>query len=232
MKNNKKIRLSKENIEQYKLTITPPPIGSIFWQLWDPCISIAGETLDTLFIQDIKNGTLDPSIFGAFNVDDGYYCFNGADDYKEAADKAKDELLKFFLEKKYKSYQDYNDTFTDTWHIKDASSVIPTSVTLEYSDYERSIVVNKKAIYSLVVMLPCDYLWVWFSQKIIENMSPSNLYLAWVKDNIEPSGAYAIGNILDLYSKDIDIIQAKEIYKQAMTFELENFIQALQPKKV
>lgn len=227
MKNNRKIRLSSSDIEKYNIATTPPPKGSIFWQLWDSCIDIAHETLQTKFIEGIKNGTLDPIVFGAFNVDDGYYCFNGADDYLTASKKAKNELLKFFLKEKYNSYLTYNESFTDTWHIKDASSVIPTSVTKAYSDYERSVVLTKETIYSLVVMLPCDYLWYWFSTKI-ENKTPNNIYEPWIDDNLDSSSAYAIGNVLNLFSNEIDIGEATEIYKNAMTFELNNFKQATQ----
>ncbi len=227
MKNNKKIRLSPSDISKYKLNTNPPPADSIFWKMWDDSINIANEVLQTQFIEQIKNGTLNPITFGAFNVDDGYYCFNGADDYLLASQNATDKLLKLFLGEKYISYEKYNDSFTKIWHIKDADSVIPSSVTKAYSDYERAVVVNKETIYSLVVMLPCDYLWYWFSSQI-KDKTPNNLYEPWIDDNIDPSGAYAIGNVLDLFSKEINTDEAIKIYQTAMRFELDNFKQATQ----
>ena len=140
MKNPRSITLTQAMIEQHKLSTDPPPSNSLFWRLWNAAKSHAEAALATPFVQGIKNGTLDPVAYGAFNVSDAYYCWHGADDYGTAVDRATDPVLKAFLASKHQSYQQYNATFPTTWRIKDASSVLPLDITKAYSDFEISVV--------------------------------------------------------------------------------------------
>jgi len=133
----------------------PPPTDSLFWKLWNSCEDIAQKALNTKFLQGIKNGNLDPTKYGAFNVSDAYYCFNGAVDYLIAGNKAKDEELKAFLYKKCESFINFNNSLGETWRLKDCSSVVPTESIKNYSDFKRSVAINEDSIYSLIAMLPC-----------------------------------------------------------------------------
>ncbi len=231
MKNPRKIVLTNEMIKKHKLSTQPPPQNSLFWAMWNASEEIAQEALGTEFINGIKNGTLDPVTYGGFNVSDAYYCFNGADDYKTAYDKATDSVLKFFLEQKYKSYKAYNKDFPTTWRIKDASGVVPTNTCKEYSEFESAIAGGKNSIYTVVAMLPCEFLWYWLASQI----SPAregNLYAPWISGNDDPHGAYVMGNFLNAYQTaypdSIDNALAIQIYKTAMTFEFKNFQSATQ----
>ncbi|MEO1258630.1 MAG: TenA family transcriptional regulator [Bacteroidota bacterium] len=232
MKNNRTIKLENEAIKKLQISTGPPPADSLFWTMWSACTDIAEEALNTHFVQGIKNGTLDPTIYGGFNVSDAYYCFHGADDYLSAANRATDETLKAFLLKKYNSYKSYNDTFPDTWHVKDASSIVPTAVCKEYSTFESSVAQSEDPIYSLVTMLPCEYLWAWLGAQLAPPAT-GNLYAPWINGNNDPSGAYAMGNFLNDYQQrhDIDEVKANELYKKAMNFEFQNFATATPGKK-
>ena len=163
------------------------------------------------------------------NVSDAYYCFHGAEDYSSAAEQATDQTLKAFLLKKYHSYQAYNATFPQTWHIKDASGVVPSDVCKAYSDFERSVASNEDPIYCLITMLPCEYLWVWLAEQLSPPVS-GNVYASWITGNSDPSGAYTMGNFLHAYGQNhtIDESKALDLYRQAMTFEQQNFATATQ----
>ena len=192
--------------------------------MWRACEDIAHQALETQFIQGIKNGTLDPTIYGAFNISDAYYCFHGADDYQTASNKCNDPILKAFLEKKYAGYQSYNETFPKTWRIKNAEGISPTQACLDYSNFETQVASTEEAIYTLVAMLPCEYLWAWLAAQLMPP-SPGNLYASWITDNNYPDGAYAMGNFLEGYknSHSLNTQKATDIYRQAMQYELENF---------
>ncbi|WP_298511557.1 hypothetical protein [uncultured Kordia sp.] len=225
MKNNRRITLDPDFLSKHKLSTAPPPPDSLFWELWENSKSIAEEALNTAFIQGIHTGTLDPTTYGGFNVSDAYYCFHGAKDYAIAASKAADHpVLQAFLEKKQHSYESYNATFPKIWHVKDADGIVPTQTCKEYSAYESSVTNEQDPIYTLIVMLPCEYLWAWLGQQLSPPKA-GNLYASWITGNDDPSGAYAMGNFINAYEKIYPIKRAlaNEIYKQAMTFEYLNF---------
>lgn len=225
--NNRRIRITPEFISKHNLSVSPPPANSLFFQLWNTNIGIANNALNTGYIQGIKNGTLDPVKYGAFMVSDAYYCFEGAQDYLNAESQAQDPALKAFLFKKYNSYNKYNSTFTSIWHLRDASGIVPLPATKAYSDFERDVASHQNPIYTLITMIPCEYLWYWLADQI-KPPSTGNLYAPWITGNDSPDGAYAMGNLIEQYGQTnpIDTTLAMSLYSQAMNFELQNFIAA------
>lgn len=232
MKNNRNFQLDPEILKAHNLSTDPPPKDSLFWRMWNSCTGIADKALNTKFVQGIKNGTLDPTLYGGFNVSDAYYCYHGAADYKVAVDKAKDPVLKAFLTQKYNSYKKYNDTFPETWHIKSAESVVPSSVCKAYSDFETSTIAKEDPIYALIVMLPCSYLWAWLGATL-SPPNKGNLYADWITGNNYPHGPHAMGNFIVDYQKvyPLDEKKAMMIYQEAMTYEWKNFVAAVPKKK-
>jgi thiaminase/transcriptional activator TenA len=230
MKNPRRIVLTDEMIAKHNFCTDPPPPDSLFWGMWNSCTEIAQQVLQTPFIQRINSGTLDPVVYGGFNVNDAYYCFSGAPDYQAAAQRTSDPTLKQFLLAKYNSYQKYNLTFPQIWHVQDATSLVPFEVCLQYSQYETEVAAKADPIYCLIVMLPCEYLWAWLGDQL-SPPSPQNLYAPWVTANNDPSGAYAIGNFLGAYQQArpdvINQTKAIQIYTQAMAYELQNFAAAM-----
>jgi thiaminase/transcriptional activator TenA len=224
MKNNRSLQLDPDFININQLSTKRPPEDSLFWMLWNQNIKTAEEALHTDFIQGIKNGTLDPVTYGGFNVSDAYYCFHGAEGYQTAAAKAETPVLKAFLLKKYQGYESYNATFPTIWHIKDADGIVPSEVCKAYSEFESTVAQNQEAIYTLIAMIPCEYLWAWLGEQL-SPAADTNLYKPWIDGNNDPSGAYAMGNFIDAYQKvhEIDVDLALQIYSQAMTYEYQNF---------
>lgn len=229
MKNPRRISLTPEMVARHDLSTDPPPPDSIFWTLWNACTSIAQAALQTPFIQGIKAGTLDPVKYGGFNVNDAWYCFNGAGDYRTAADRAADPALKAFLTAKHDSYEKYNATFPQIWRVRDGASIVPFDVCREYSEFESGVASREDPVYSLVVMLPCEYLWAWLGAQLAPP-DPQNLYAPWITGNIGTHGPYAMGNLLDEYQEAhpgaLDPQKALDIYRRAMEYEQRNFAAA------
>ena len=213
--------------QEHGISTDPPPSDSLFWTLWNNNLSIATKALETPYIQGIKNGNLDPNHFGSYTVMDAYYCFEGADDYKAAADRATYAPLKAFLTHKHQSYSSYNQQFAQQWRIGSAQCLLPNAAVQEYSQLEKRVCSEEDPIYALVVMLPCEYLWYWLSDQIKEAATPENLYAFWINGNLYPDGAYAMGNVIDAYMKEfpgkLDPLKAQEFYGGAMTGELNDF---------
>ncbi len=230
MRNLRGIKLTEEIIKKHQLSVEPPPPESLFWKLWNSSKSIAEDVMKTDLIQGLKNGNLDPVKFGAFNVSDAYYCFKQTDCFKLAERRAKNSVLKAFLSQKIEGYEEYNEMFHKTWFLKDAGSIIPPLICEEYSDFEITISSQEDPIYTLILMLPCEYLWPWISQELLP-LETENIYGNWVRGNLIPEISYTVGNFLDLYQKtnpdSIDEHKAIEIYKKAMMYEYRYFLSAM-----
>ncbi len=229
MRNPRRIILDEASIKKHKLSTSPPPAGSLFWKMWDSCTHIAEQALKTDFIQGIKAGNLDPVKFGGFNVSDAYYCFDGAQDYSDAGNRAQDEALKALLHLKHLRYLKHNKELPQIWRVKDAGGVVPFDVLKKYSEFESKIVSRENPVYCIVVMLPCDYLWYWLANQCAPPV-PGNLYAPWITGNNDPGGAYAMGNFLELFQEKypgiIDENKAIRVYSEAMTYEQLNFAAA------
>ncbi|MBV9108948.1 MAG: TenA family transcriptional regulator [Gemmatimonadetes bacterium] len=229
MRSPRRIRVTPEMAAAHDLSTDPPPPDALFWTLWNACSQIAQQALETPYIQGIRAGTLDPTHYGAFNVSDAYYCFRGADDYKAVVERTADPRLRAFLKSKYDSYLNYNATFPKQWRVRDPASIVPFDICHDYCEFESAVAANDDPIYTLVAMLPCEYLWPWLASQLPQP-APTNLYASWVADNLGFGGAYAIGNFLESYRTrhpgSVDPAKATEIYTQAMNFEHQNFTAA------
>lgn len=229
MKNPRRVALTDVFKTEHQLSTDPPPADSLFWKLWDSSKNIAEQALDTDFLKGLKHGNLDPIKFGAFNVSDAYYCFKGTDYYANAEKRAENPILKEFLVKKVENYIAYNERFHTTWFIRDASGILPPPICEEYSAFESRVSTEEDAVYTLVLMLPCEYLWAWVSKKMLP-VKHDNLYGEWIRENNNPDVAFAMGNFLHLYQKahpdKIDEDKALSIYRKAMEYEYRYFLSA------
>lgn len=214
--------------EKHGISTDPPPKGALFWTFWEDNKSIAEKALNTEFIQGIKKGTLDPRHYGAYVVMDAYYCFEGSLDYLEAANRATDHAeLKAFLQHKHEGYASYNKQFSNEWKMTGPSCLAPDQSVLDYSNLETHVCREENPIYALIVMLPCEFLWYWLSKEIEKFATPDNLYAFWITGNLDPKGAFAMGNVIEDYQQKypgkIDGSKAQEYYRGAITGEWKDF---------
>lgn len=225
--------LSLDTIKEQGLNIDPPPPDSFFFKAFNANIKAAKDTLSTTFIQGIKNGALCPDNFGAMTVLDAYYCYNGAKSLELAlshTDPKGEADLYTLLKQLYISYSEYNQAFLKVWHIEKSESVIPTATCKGYADYERKIANAYPPIYTLVVMLPCYYLWYWLSDQIYKSRV-NNIYGYWIEGCHSANTAYSIGNFIESV-KTFDEKIAMPIYQEAMNFEYKNFNEAGLPNEL
>lgn len=229
MRNPRALTVTQQLAVQERSAQKVPGKESLFWRLWRENEDLARAALETGFVQGIARGSLDPVTFGRYNVSDAYYCFHAADDYAVAAGRAKDMVLKRYLHAKHVSYRMYNEAFPKLWGIRDANGIVPSEVCLRYSEFERRVVKQERPVYVLVAMLPCEHLWPWIGNAI-EVGAEGNLYKAWIEENRDFRGAYAIGNVLadfeERHPGGIDLVKARSIYRDAMRFEWQNFATA------
>lgn len=220
-------------LENHLLMSEPePPKDSFFFKVFEKSISIAEDVKNTDFLQAMKEGNLPPTNFGVLNVQDAYYCYHAADTYGSLLTKINREEepeLYTLVKSNYEGYVSYNETFFNVWRIPMASSVNPTQNFKDYAEHEHHVMCSQPSIYTLVAMLPCYYLWYWFSSQLRPDMSDDNLYLDWIEGSLSTGSAYRIGNFIDNWQKkgkEFDEQIATEIYQTSMNFEKKVFTEA------
>lgn len=188
---------TSEFMIQNNLKADAPPADSFFFKAFEQNISIARQTLNTSFIQGIKNGNLNPDSYGAFTVLDSYYCYHCIRSFQTAINHAAcDPELKQLLTSIMKSYQSYNKILLDDWHIQTPDGIKPTEAMYNYVEADGFFSSHLLPIYTLVAMIPCYYLWYWISDNIYKHKQ-NNLYSGWIESSHSTDSAYAIGNFIE-----------------------------------
>lgn len=223
--------ISRKFIQEQGLRVEPPPTDSFFFRAFESNGQKAADSLNTNFIQGIKNGNLSPDYYGALTVLDAYYCYNGATSFQIAicnTDREKYPKLDAILTHLHENYKAYNQTFLNVWHLLNADCVVPTKTCKAYAEHERIVANYKNPVYTLVAILPCYYLWYWLSDQIYKYKG-GNLYTYWIEGCHSAGSAYSIGNFIDEWQKtgnEFDEGTALDIYSESMKYEYLNFKEA------
>lgn len=200
---------------------------TLFYKLWTSCMDLAVKVLKTDYFKGIVNGDLDPNCYGQLMVQDAYYCYKGENDYVTGATCAQNDEWNTFYSKKAESYNSYNSTYHNDWHIRDIESVVPGNAIKDYAQYEEYVAGNLDSPYLSIVMLPCEYLWNWIAN-IIDGYTPeASVYRFWIDWNGgDADGAIQMAKMLEKYRSQIDENKAMEIFRNAMEYELRVFTDA------
>lgn len=220
-------------------TTTPPRQGALFWRLWAANRDLAKQSVNTTFISSIRNGSLSPDAYGGWTISDAYYCFHSARSYQLARRRAAasaregDAALAEFLALKAAWYREYNEYFRRQWHLQSPDCIEGTLTINSYARLERDVAARLDPVYTLVVMLPCEWLWAWLVAQVRKGRGPENtigwheLYDEWLDNNEDTAPAFAMGNFLqrmvDSRPGAVNDDMAMKLYRQAMQYEVDNF---------
>lgn len=218
---------------------TRPAPDSLFWKLWKSSFWVASQALSSRFVEGVRTGTLSKKDYTVWSQSDSYYCAQSASFYKLASDRAyglNDYALGRFLQKKHEWYKAYNEVFyegvddsnrNESQVIPSPVMPVPSRVILEYVSFQHWVVLKFHPVYTLIVMLPCEWLWAWLTQMLITEVDSSNEFLPWIRYNTDATPAFASANFIDSFMMSHgDIIfpsVADELYRTATAFEIDNF---------
>lgn len=209
----------------------PPPSqrnGSSFCQeLFDDntSVEIRNAVLGTKFFQDMVKGTLDPTSYGGYMVQDAAYCFNAVEAYDFAAQQMQGTEPRFSLLYRVhsESYKRYNQDFVKQWRLKNSESVEMGPAAGMYVGFE-SNVSRKDPKFLSIAMLPCSMLWPWVADQLIEQVQPDNPYYFWFEENKpEPGHKSTLEQFVDSFFKEEDKAQSLPIFHEGLANELNFF---------
>lgn len=215
-----------------------PSSTSFYTRAFRACKPTANAVVKTSYLQSMHDGTLDPLSYGCLTVQDAYYCYHAQNTLRALMERVDQEAhsgLYDLVKSKVESYDAYNRTFLEDWHIRNTESVIPTETMQRYVEHERRVSLDEDPIYTLVVYLPCYHLWPWFARRLM--MSPHyspGVYQSWpegiYQGEVESfGGAWLMGNFIEQWKdagQPFDEALAHDIYRTSMEFELAIFNEA------
>lgn len=230
--------LKSTNFMCKKLNILPidekfePEKGSFLYKAFQANMELAYHSLNSDYIQGIKEGNLNPDKYGEFIVQDTFYCIKGVNSLQLALNNCPLESELYpILEYVHDAYNHYvKNTLTLQWGLKTVDSIVVRPTLLDYSNFEHEVAKTEDVIYLLITLLPCYYLWSWIAKQI-EGYQEKNLYGQWILDNLDTRPTQvihqSIQNYIIKYQQDFNEDMALALFHRAMVFEYNNFKEAL-----
>ena len=196
-------------------------------RLWESNYDLAFLSLNTKFVQGIKNGTLPKIKFQEYLAQDYFFLESFARAYGLAVSKSKNKRNIKTLSKLLLGVSEeliLHENYAKRWDIDLTSNSIAPA-TKEYTDFLEEVSTNLTLIEIMCAMTPCMRLYSWLG-KNVSNMISNNPYREWILtyshesfDNL----AKSLENLINEYQDSYDINQVDFLYKRAMELELNFF---------
>lgn len=208
-----------------------PAKDSFLYKAFQKNMQCAQKSLESGYIQGIKNASLNPDYYGAFMIQDAFYCIEGVKTLEIASSRAERyPQVKKVIDQIYKFYKDYVDTvILPNWTIKSTDSIEVRNGFRAYSAFERLVAQEKDSIYILITLLPCYYLWAWITTQL-KDYEENNIYGGWIKENQEMLPSILINDTIEAFCSqnptEFNEAEALNLFSKAMDYEWNNFIEA------
>ena len=196
-------------------------------KLWENNSDLALLSLNTKFVQGIRNGNLPRNIFKDYIAQDYFFLESFAKAYGLAVSKSTDKSEIKSLSQLLVGVSDeliLHETYAKEWEI-DLSTNYIKPATKNYTDFLYDVSSKLSSVEIMFAMTPCMRLYSWIG-KNLSDMILNNPYKEWILtysnesfDNL----AKSLEKIIDNYQEPYDINQAQNLYKKAMELELDFF---------
>ena len=196
-------------------------------KLWESNYDLASLSLNTKFVQGIKNGDLPKTKFQEYLAQDYFFLESFARAYGLAISKSKrKETIKILsgLLSGVSEELILHETYSKEWDIELTTNSIEPA-TKKYTDFLEDVSLNLGLIEIMSAMTPCMRLYSWIG-KNLSNMISNNPYKDWIltySDQSFDDLAISLENLINEYDDFYDISQVYFLYKKAMELELGFF---------
>ena len=196
-------------------------------KLWERNYNLASLSLNTKFVQGIKNGDLPKTKFQEYLAQDYFFLESFARAYGLAVSKSRNKknikTLSILLSGVSEELI-LHETYAKEWDIDLTTNLIGPA-TKKYTDFLEEVSINLSLIEIMSAMTPCMRLYSWLGKKLL-NMISDNPYKEWIltySDESFDNLAKSLENLIDEYDESYDIDQINFLYKKAMELELDFF---------
>ena len=196
-------------------------------KLWERNYNLASLSLNTKFVQGIKNGDLPKTKFQEYLAQDYFFLESFARAYGLAVSKSRSKKNIKSLSVLLSGVSEeliLHETYAKEWDIDLTTNLIGPA-TKKYTDFLEEVSLNLSLIEIMSAMTPCMRLYSWLGKKLL-NMISDNPYKEWIltySDESFDNLAKSLENLIDEYDESYDIDQVNFLYKRAMELELDFF---------
>ena len=196
-------------------------------KLWERNYNLASLSLNTKFVQGIKNGDLPKTKFQEYLAQDYFFLESFARAYGLAVSKSRNKKNIKTLSVLLSGVSEeliLHETYAKEWDI-DLTTNLIRPATKKYTDFLEEVSLNLSLIEIMSAMTPCMRLYSWLGKKLL-NMISDNPYKEWIltySDESFDNLAKSLENLIDEYDESYDIDQINFLYKKAMELELDFF---------
>ena len=196
-------------------------------KLWERNYNLASLSLNTKFVQGIKNGDLPKTKFQEYLAQDYFFLESFARAYGLAVSKSRNKKNIKTLSVLLSGVSEeliLHETYAKEWDIDLPTNLIGPA-TKKYTDFLEEVSLNLSLIEIMSAMTPCMRLYSWLGKKLL-NMISDNPYKEWIltySDESFDNLAKSLENLIDEYDESYDIDQINFLYKKAMELELDFF---------
>ena len=196
-------------------------------KLWERNYNLASLSLNTKFVQGIKNGDLPKTKFQEYLAQDYFFLESFARAYGLAVSKSRNKKNIKTLSVLLSGVSEeliLHETYAKEWDIDLTTNLIGPA-TKKYTDFLEEVSLNLSLIEIMSAMTPCMRLYSWLGKKLL-NMISDNPYKEWIltySDESFDNLAKLLENLIDEYDQSYDIDQVNFLYKRAMELELDFF---------
>ena len=196
-------------------------------KLWERNYNLASLSLNTKFVQGIRNGDLPKTKFQEYLAQDYFFLESFARAYGLAVSKSRNKKNIKTLSVLLSGVSEeliLHETYAKEWDIDLTTNLIGPA-TKKYTDFLEEVSLNLSLIEIMSAMTPCMRLYSWLGKKLL-NMISDNPYKEWIltySDESFDNLAKSLENLIDEYDESYDIDQVNFLYKSAMELELDFF---------
>ncbi len=195
--------------------------------LWESNYHLATLSLNTKFVQGIKNGDLPKKKFQEYLAQDYFFLESFARAYGLAVSKSRDKNTIKILSELLSGVSEeliLHENYAKEWDIDLTTNSIEPA-TKKYTDFLEEVSTKLSLIEIMCAMTPCMRLYSWLGKNLL-NMISDNPYKEWILTYADESFdnlAKSLENLIDEYDDSYDINQINFLYKRAMELELDFF---------
>ena len=196
-------------------------------KLWESNYHLASLSLNTKFVQGIKNGDLPKTKFQEYIAQDYFFLESFARAYGSAVSKSRNKRTIKILSKLLSGVSEeliLHESYSKKWGINLTTNLIEPA-TKKYTVFLEEVSINSSLIEIMCAMTPCMRLYSWLGKNLLNTIS-NNPYKEWIltySDKEFENLAKSLENIINEYNYSYDINQVNFLYKKAMELELEFF---------
>ncbi|XP_043093600.1 uncharacterized protein si:ch1073-67j19.1 [Puntigrus tetrazona] len=159
-------------------------VEDVYEHLWEKNKDIASATIESDFLRQMENGSLQAERYVNFTIQDIGYLLKVTKMLKRMSAKvALPEDIKTFMEGRYSSYKSFADFMLKQYFFKGEPPIQETPAMKQYLSYYRHLMMNEDPLYFAVGLLPCSRLWLWLADNL--STPPTNAYYTWKVENME-----------------------------------------------